>query len=102
MSRFMTRVLLNGNPSSPDYEKLHNAMKSKGFSRVIQSVGNEHFWLPNAEYDRIGDLTTQQVLNDAKAAANSVKTPNEVLVTEAKSIMFDGLQKATAADARAA
>jgi hypothetical protein len=102
MNRFVTRVLLNGNPTAEQFEKLHKAMKLKGFSRVIMSDDGQYYWLPNAEYYREGNVTTQQVVDDAKAAANSVKTPNEVLVTEAKSIMWNGLQPATAADARAA
>lgn len=102
MNRFVTRVLLNGYPTAEQYEKLHKAMKLKGFSRVIKSDDGDYYWLPNAEYYRECGLTAQQVLNDAKAAANSVHTPNEVLTTEAKSITWNGLQMATAADARAA
>jgi hypothetical protein len=102
MAQFTTRVLLNGYPTAEDFESLHKAMKRRGFSRVIKSDDGDYYWLPNAEYDRQGNLTVNQVLDDAKAAANSVSTPNEVLVTDAKSRMWNGLKKATAADAAAA
>lgn len=102
MASFTTRVLLNGNPTADEYTRLHEAMKRRGFTRVIKSDDGDYYWLPNAEYDRQAEVTAQQVLNDAKAAANSVRTPNEVLVTDAKARTWSGLQKATAADARAA
>lgn len=102
MPQFTTRVLLNGNPTAEQYETLHKAMKNKGFSRVIQSDDGDYYWLPNAEYYREADVTAQQVLSDAKAAANSAKSPNEVLVTEGSSRMWTGLSKASASDARAA
>lgn len=100
MSRFTTRVQLNGNPSYEEYEKLHKAMKAKGFSRIITGDDGGHYWLPHAEYDRSGNLTLQQVLNDAKAAAGTVKTSYEVLVTEG-GCMWYGLQQATAEQKKA-
>jgi hypothetical protein len=102
MASFTTRVLLNGYPTADDYTRLHGEMKRRGFSRVIKSDDGAYYWLPSAEYNRQGNVTLQQVLNDAKTAANSVKTPNEVLVTDAKARMWNGLRKATAGDAAAA
>ena len=57
MSRFTTRVQLNGNPTDEDYEKLHKAMKARGFSRVITSDDGDHYLLPHAEYDCTSNLT---------------------------------------------
>ncbi|MBN8626031.1 MAG: DUF2622 domain-containing protein [Planctomycetes bacterium] len=100
MARFTTRVLLKGNPTYQDYEKLHRVMKAKGFSRVIQGSDNNYYWLPNAEYDRSGNLTLQQVHTDAAAAAGTVWTSCEILVTEGN-CMWSGLEVATAAQAQA-
>ena len=102
MAQFTTGVLLNGYPSAEDYEKLHKVMKRRGFSRVIQGDTGDYYWLPNADYDRQGNVTRQQVLNDARAAADAVSKPNEILVTESNGRRRTGLKKATAADASAA
>lgn len=102
MAQFTTRVLLNGYPSPENYEKLHKAMKRRGFSRVIKSDDGDYYWLPNAEYDRQANVTRSQVLADAKAAADSVSTSNEILVTESGGRTWRGLKKASAADAAAA
>ena len=102
MAQFTTRVLLNGYPSADDYEKLHKAMKKKGFSRVIKADDGTNYWLPNAEYDRDTAVGRAQVLADAKAAADTVTTSSEILVTESNGRTFIGLKKASAADAVAA
>ncbi len=102
MAQFTTRVLLNGYPSAEDYEKLHKAMKRRGFSRVIKAGDGDYYWLPNAEYDRQASVARSQVLADAKAAADSVSSTNEILVTESAGRTWLGLKKASAADAAAA
>lgn len=102
MAAFTTRVLLNGNPTAEDYEKLHKAMKKKGFSRVIKSDQGTYYWLPNAEYDRNTISNRAQVLEDAKAAAATVSSRYEILVTESAGRTWHGLKVATAADAAAA
>jgi hypothetical protein len=102
MAQFTTRVLLNGYPSAEDYEKLHKAMKRRGFSRVIKSDDGEYYWLPNAEYDRQANVARSQVLADAKAAADSVSSSTEILVTESAGRTWNGLKRASAADAMAA
>src|SRR5262245_23526127 len=101
MAQFTTRVLLNGYPSADDYEKLHKAMKKKGFSRIIKSDEPAYYWLPNAEYDRDTTVARSQVLADAKAAADTVTTSHEILVTESNGRTWQGLKKATAEDAKA-
>lgn len=100
MAQFTTRVLLNGYPNAEQYETLHKAMKNKGFSRVIKSDDGEYYWLPNAEYCRNTMSTLAQVLNDANAAADTVSTSYETLVTESNGCMWNGLKKANATDAR--
>ncbi|RQS84343.1 MULTISPECIES: hypothetical protein [Burkholderia cepacia complex] len=83
MARFTTRVILHGVSDSADtYGKLHEAMETSGFSRKI--LGADEIWyeLPPAEYNLDAEMTSDQVLNKARAAANSVWTNNGVIVTE--------------------
>jgi hypothetical protein len=98
MARFTTRVQLNGDPTYDDYEKLHKAMKVRGLSRIISGSDDKHYWLPHAEYNRIAEVTKDQVLNDAKAAASTVSNDYEIVVTEG-SRTWHGLKTATAAQA---
>jgi hypothetical protein len=92
MPRFITRVELHA-ASSDDYEKLHDAMEKKKFSRTVQASDGATYHLPTAEYFRSGaGLTCEQVRSDAKAAADSVWRSSAVLVTdagEAKHYMLD-------------
>jgi hypothetical protein len=88
MAQFTTRVELNG-VTWQDYENLLSAMELKGFSRTITAHDGITYLLPTAEYNRTGqDLTTAQVLNDAKAAASSVAEKFSILVTEASARMW--------------
>jgi hypothetical protein len=102
MAEFTTRVLLSGNPPAEVYDKLHKAMKKKGFSRVIKGDNGAYFWLPHAEYNRSTSVSRSQVLTDAQAAADTVSTSNEILVTESNGRAGNGLKTATSADAAAA
>lgn len=102
MPQFTTRVLLNGYPAADDYEKLHKAMKLRGFSRVIECDKGDFYWLPNAEYTRTADVTRSQILSDARAAANTVARSHEILVTESNGRTWHGLKRASAEDAKAA
>ncbi|MGD1096674.1 MAG: hypothetical protein ABSB35_32350 [Bryobacteraceae bacterium] len=70
MSGFNVRVELHS-ATYQDYENLHGAMARAGFSRQILSDGGKTYQLPTAEYIKSADLTRIQVLNQAKAAANS-------------------------------
>lgn len=99
MAKFTTRVQLNGSPAAEDYDKLHKAMKRRGFTRIIVSDTGSRYWLPHAEYNREGDVTRASVLADAKSAAMTVSAGFQVLVTESAGRTWYGLQAATAADA---
>jgi hypothetical protein len=90
MASFTIRVELH-QASYQDYENLHAAMEKAGFSRSITSDEGKVYHLPTAEYDRESGLTTAQVLEQAKAAANSTGKTNAVLVTEAVRRMWNGL-----------
>jgi hypothetical protein len=90
MPAFTTRVELH-NASYSDYETLHAAMGRRGFSRLITSDDGVTYQLPTAEYDCSGNLTTQLVLDAAKAAAAETGKTFAVLVTEAPRRMWRGL-----------
>jgi Endoribonuclease GhoS len=90
MARFTVRVELHS-ASYSDYETLHNAMERRGFSRRITSGDGKVYHLPTAEYDRGGLLTSQEVLDAAKAAAVETGKNYAVLVTEAVSRSWVGL-----------
>jgi len=90
MPGFTTRVELHA-ASYSDYETLHAAMARRGFSRHITSDEGITYQLPTAEYDRSRELTAQQVLDTAKAAAAETGKSFEVLVTEARRRTWYGL-----------
>jgi hypothetical protein len=91
MANYTTRVELH-NAAYSDYENLHAAMEKVGFSRIIAADDGTRYQLPTAEYDRSTALTCEQVLNQAKVAANSTGKGNAVLVTETTRRMWNGLQ----------
>ena len=92
MALFTVRVELH-NAQWADYEGLHAAMERQGFSRLIASDGGQKYYMPWAEYDATASLSSMQILNIAQAAANSTGKKNAVLVTEASSRAWSGLQK---------
>ena len=96
MANFTVRVELHQG-SYEDYENLHTAMERLGFSRFITSDDGKVYHLPTAEYDRQASLTIAQVLNQAKAAANSTGKNSAVLVSEALGRMWNGLAVANQA-----
>ena len=90
MATFTVRVELH-QAQGLDYDKLHTAMAKQGFSRLIISDDGRKFHLPWAEYDGTGSLTSEQVLNIAKAAVSSTGKSSAILVTEAKARAWIGL-----------
>jgi hypothetical protein len=90
MAQFTVRVELHQAEWS-DYEGLHAAMEQKGFSRLITADSGSTYRLPWAEYDGTANLTSMQVLEIARAAAGSTGKRNAVLVTEASSRAWAGL-----------
>lgn len=95
MAKFSVRVELHA-ASYADYEKLHASMERRGFSRLIKSDGGKTYHLPTAEYDGGGDLTCQQVLEFAKAAAAETGKSFEVFVTESAGRVWFGLKEVSA------
>lgn len=95
MTSFTTRVELH-NATRDDYVALHEKMRAKGFYQAIRSSDGTVYHLPPAEYDYAGDVTRDQVLEKAKAAASSVKSSYAVLVTESAGRVWYGLTKVNA------
>ena len=93
MAQFTVRVELH-NASFDDYTALHSAMEQRGFSRLIQSDDGRTYHLPWAEYSGSGSLSSAQVRDIAKAAADSTGKKNGVLVTESNSRAWAGLAMA--------
>jgi hypothetical protein len=87
MARFTTRVELH-EATEDDYANLHVAMEREGFSRTISGDdGVVH--LPPAEYNRIGELTRDQIMDSAKRAAKTTNKTFSLLVTEGTRSWFN-------------
>jgi len=80
MGRFTVRVELHDSKES-DYNKLHGAMKDRGFLRTIK-IGSGNFLLPSGEYNFVGRATRKTICDKAAAAANATKRAYAILVTE--------------------
>jgi hypothetical protein len=93
MAQFTIRVELH-DANLDEYEILHEAMETNGFSRVIASSEGDLYHLPWAEYDRQGSLTKAQVLKSARAAAEVTGKKYGILVTESSGRTWYGLEKA--------
>jgi len=93
MTRFTTRVELH-NADSDDYERLHDAMKAKGFSRLITDSEGKKYHLPTAEYNYDGNLELQAVLDRAKSAADTTGLKHSILTTESAGRRWSNLKSA--------
>jgi hypothetical protein len=94
MANFTVRVELH-NAEWADYERLHAAMELKGFSRQITSDDGQKYHMPWAEYNGTGNLTSAQVRDTAREAADSTGKQNAIFVSEAVSRAWIGLPAQT-------
>lgn len=90
MASFTVRVELH-KAVGTDYDVLHTAMEQTGFSRLITGDNGQTYHLPWAEYYGTGNLTSAQVRDIARTAANTTGKSNAVLVTEAVGWAWIGL-----------
>ena len=90
MANFTIRVELH-RAVGADYDVLHAAMEQKGFSRFITGENGQTYHMPWAEYTGSGNLTSGQVRDIARDAANTTGKSNAVLVTESTSRAWVGL-----------
>lgn len=72
-------------------------MRGRGFLRFIKNGQGQWFKLPHAEYNRVGSVTSKQVLNEAIAAAEAAAPTfkRKIVVTEAEKRSWDGLERVT-------
>jgi hypothetical protein len=96
MANFTVRVELH-NAQWSDYDQLHSAMEQKGFSRHITSDDGKIYQMPWAEYNGTANLTSSQVRDIAKEAADTTGKQNAVFVTEAVTRAWVGLNALTTA-----
>ncbi len=96
MANFTVRVELH-KAELVDYQRLHAAMEQKGFSRQITADDGRAYHMPWAEYNGSGNLTSAQVRDIARQAADSTGKQNAVFVTEAVSRAWIGLNQLTTA-----
>lgn len=90
--RFTTRVLLH-DADDDDYETLHEAMEDEGFTRTLEGNDGIEYHLPQAEYNRIGNLTGEDVRSAAVRAAKTTGKKHAVLVTPSSGRYWTGLDK---------
>lgn len=81
MPDFTVRVEIK-DADGEDYQKLHERMEAKGYSREITGDSGQVYKLPDAEYQATKNLTTHDVREEVRAIAGSVKTDIRVLVTK--------------------
>ncbi|WP_080405761.1 type V toxin-antitoxin system endoribonuclease antitoxin GhoS [Burkholderia ubonensis] len=70
MAKFLTRVELH-NADAGDYQRLHEAMGARNFSRSIQDDQGTWYQLPTAEYYSFGNIQTIEVRQLAEQAVAS-------------------------------
>lgn len=92
MPKFTTRVVLH-DASWDDYQGLHKYMADARFSRTISTGDGTIYQLPDAEYDYRGNVTKDEVLEKASAAAARTGKKCAVLVTESAGRKWIGLEQ---------
>ena len=81
MAAFTVRVQLEG-ANGEDYQKLHELMEASGYSREITGDNGKIYKLPDAEYDTSKDATREEIRDQVRKIAASVKPNPSVLVTK--------------------
>jgi hypothetical protein len=69
-------------------------MRTRKFFHTISAAAGGNYVLPTAMYSSFGDITKENVLALAKAAADTTGLKYEIVVTEYSGCIFFGLNKA--------
>jgi hypothetical protein len=93
MTRYMVRVELH-HASEAHYVRLHSLMAAHGLMRYIENQSGGKCWLPTAEYTIVTGAAPNDVKAMAKVSAAALGLRFAVLVTEANSVIWEGLQAA--------
>lgn len=91
MSTYTVRVELHSDQYNPDFETLHRAMQSEGFSKLITSDDGKTYHLPRGEYNISTNKDRSQVLDATKRAVAVTRQSGEILVTESAGRTWSGL-----------
>ncbi len=93
MSRYIVRVQLHETElTHPNYRKLHDLMHEARFVEITPMPGG-FFKLPHAEYAKICDEGTEQVLAEAVAVASKIQKDPAVVVSKTTEVRSSGLEK---------
>jgi hypothetical protein len=93
MPQYLTRVELHQADAS-DYQRLHEAMAVKKFSRTIPNDNGIRYHLPTAEYYSYGEIDTGSVLGLATQAVQSIGKAASVITVNWTGAMWSGLPAA--------
>lgn len=88
---YTVRIELHSDRYNPDFETLHKAMLSEGFSKLITSDDGVVYHLPRGEYNISTSKDFSQVLKAAQSAVALTKQTAEILVTESIRRTWSGL-----------
>jgi hypothetical protein len=89
----MVRVELH-HGSEAHYVRLHQLMAAHGLLRYIENQSGGKCWLPPAEYTIVTNAAANDVKGMAKVCAAALGLRFAVVVTEANSVIWEGLQAA--------
>jgi hypothetical protein len=93
MTRYMVRVELHY-ANEAHYQKLHGLMAIHGLLRYIDNQSGGRNWLPPAEYTIVTGASANDVKAMAKISAAALGLRFAVVVTEAVSVIWEGLEAA--------
>ena len=96
-NKFTTRVLLH-NADDDDYKVLHEEMELEGFTRTITGSDGIQYHLPDAEYNKQGNMKPEDVRSAAKKAADKTGKKSAILVTPSSGRYWIGLEKVEDSD----
>ena len=89
MANFTIRVQLMGDPSSDEYDQLHNEMSSLGFRRTVKGASRV-VNLPHGLYYGSSDRSASVVRDTVAAAAKRVQPKVKVFVAETETWSASG------------
>lgn len=95
MTRFTVRVELHG---TTDYEPLHDAMASRGFTRTIKGKDGREFQLPPGEYNEISSRSGPEIRADVWNTIKAIGQKGAVLVTPSTGRWWIGLDEVEDSD----
>lgn len=90
MNRFTVRVELY-EADSNDYDVLHKEMLKRKFYRTIVLNGIE-YKLPDAEYNKVGNFNSKEILALTISAAEIVGKKFSVMITQSAGRRFHNLE----------